>query len=340
MWQSFLASRPDQDAEASIPSNIPAAAICDLSNLALLKISGEDAEHFLQGQLTNDVTHLTDTHTHLSAYCTPKGRVLALFRAFRRDDAYMLQLPRDILAPVQKRLGMFILMAKVTLQDVSDELAHFGIIGADSIRLLESHFTTLPNEEKKVVHQEGLTLIQHPGATPRHQVIGPTEAVQQLWLALEGEASRVSAQTWLLLDIRAGIPTVDLNTQESFIPQMLNLDAIDGVSFTKGCYVGQEVVARMHYLGKQKRFMYCATVETDQTLQAGDQLYSPSSHSEQGAGTIVDLQRIDNGYELLVVLESKIAETNDVRVSENGPKLEIKNVPYPILDGDSQQGAE
>ena len=340
MWQTFLASRPGQGLEPDIPSDITAAAICDLSHLGLLRVSGEDAADFLQGQLTNDVTQLTDSHSHLSAYCTPKGRVLALFRALRRDDAFILQLPREILAPIQKRLGMFVLMAKVTLEDVSDELAHFGIIGTDSIQRLENHFATLPNEENTVVHQKDLTLIRHPGAIPRYQVIGPIETVQSLWLALEGETSRVSAQTWSLLDIRAGIPHVYLNTQESFIPQMLNLDAIDGVSFTKGCYVGQEVVARMHYLGKQKRFMYRATVETDQALQAGDRLFSPSSRSEQGAGTVVDLQHVNSGYELLVVLENDAAETNDVRVSENGPTLEIKNVPYPILDGDSQQGAE
>lgn len=334
-WQTFIEPYPvkalDTDALAD------RAAICDLSHLGLLKVSGKDAEPFLQGQLTNDVKQLIEGHSHLSAYCTAKGRMLAIFRAFRCDDAFYLQTNAEIIDPVQKRLQMFILMAKVKLENVSDQLPHFGLMGDAATALLQAHFPALSTAENSFIHNDEITLIRHPGATARYQIIAPLEALKTLWSQVADEADVVNPQSWALFDIRAGIPNLYPATQEAFIPQMTNLHLIDGVSFTKGCYVGQEIIARMHYLGKQKRHMVPASVTAEQPPKAGDPLFSPGSHSGQGAGVVVDAQPVGDQYELLIVVEDESAANNDLQLAENGPKLEIGQPPYPLSDTTSTE---
>jgi hypothetical protein len=144
-----------------------------------------------------------------------------------------------------------------------------------------------------------------------------------------GEATPVGPEYWALLDIRAGIPSVHAETSDAFVPQMANMQLIDGVSFTKGCYTGQEVVARMQYLGKLKRRMYLAEVTAPEPPLPGDGLYSPSSRSEQSAGRVVDACAVGGDrYELLVVVEVGAAEGGEVSLGEGGPTLALREPPY------------
>jgi len=322
-WQTFIEAYPVVTATGR-------STLTDLSHFSLLKFSGRDSEQFLQGQLTNDLKLLTEEQSHLTGYCSAKGRLLAIFRAFRHSDAYYLQAPTEIIESLQKRLQMFIMISEVKLEAVSDQLPSFGLMGDAATAQLQAHFSKLPEEADSVIHDGDTTLIRHPGNLPRYQIIAPIEQLKSLWDKLESEADVVNESAWSQADIMEGIPSIYQSTQETFVPQMVNLHLIGGVSFTKGCYVGQEVVARMQYLGKQKRNMYLATLSADKAPQAGDSLFSPSNQSSQGAGTIVDSAGTAGQYQLLIVIQNELADKNDVQLSENGPKLEIKPLPYEL----------
>lgn len=301
----------------------------DLSQLGLIAVSGADASDFLQGQLTNDVRELSETHTQLSSQCSPKGRMLSLCRVLRMDDDLYLQLPRERVQPVLQRLRMFVLRARATLEDASDRLITIGLAGSCATALLGGHFRSLPDAENDLTREGDLLVIRMPGPAPRFQIIGPEPAMEVIWDALAAKATLTAPDFWGLLDIRAGIPSVHDATVDAFVPQMANMQLIDGVSFTKGCYSGQEVVARMQYLGKLKRRMYLAEVQTHAAPMPGHELYAAHSTSEQAAGRVVDARlNAAGGCELLAVIEIPAAEGGEVRLSAEGPVLTLKDPPY------------
>ncbi len=322
-WQEFISAQALDDGP------LPDCALADLSHIGLIRVSGEDMRDFLQGQLTNDITKVDATHSQLSAYCSPKGRMLASFRILERDGDLLLMIPGERLAATLQRLRMFVLRSRVTLEDVSDRLARIELAGDCAADLLP---IDPPAEDNGVRTLDGYTVIRVPGDRPRFQVIGEPEAMQALWEEARDSARPVSATAWALLDIRAGIPTVYEATVEAFVPQMANLQAVDGVSFTKGCYTGQEIVARMQYLGKLKRRMYRVQVDTDHPPAPGEGLFSPHSASGQGTGRIVSsAPSPEGGYEALAVIEIAAAEAGDVRLgAEDGPRLRFLDLPYTL----------
>ncbi len=332
-WQSFLQS---QGAEIQADGALfpePATADCnlfDLSHLGLIAVQGEDAESFLQGQISNDVRELTENHSHLASHCSAKGRMIASFRAFRRAGVIYLQLPEENLAPLLKRLSLYKLRAKVELSDADAELARIGLAGDAAAELLGAHASSLPVSENDVTHHQQLTCIRLPGTIDRFEILGPPALVSELWKTLhKGGAEPANRDRWALQDIRAGLPTVYGSTVEAFVPQMANMQLIDGVSFTKGCYTGQEVVARMQYLGKLKRRMYRASVQAATPPLPGDELTSGSSSSGQGAGRVVDARPSGEGrYELLAVVEISAVEEGGVRLGDTGPELTFLDLPY------------
>ncbi len=334
-WQEFLATQSATIGEGGVvrfskAEDFPECALFDLSHLGLIEIKGDDAEIFLQGQTTNDVKKLTSQQSQLSSICTPKGRMLANFRLLMDDDAYLLQLPTSTHGAIMKRLSMYIMMSKVVISDASDRLVRMGVAGDCATSLLEKYFSTLPANSGEVVQESGSTLIRHPGAPARFEIIGKAERIIDLWSALVSAATPADADLWSLYDLRAGIPTIYRETEEAFIPQMTNMDLVDGVSFTKGCYTGQEVVARLKYLGKLKRRMYLAHVDNDQCPLPGDELFSSSSTSGKGAGKVVDARPSpDGGYELLAEMEISGHEENDMHLeSEEGSRLAFRELPY------------
>lgn len=325
-WSDFIASRPVGNTPA------PDCALVDLSHLGLIRVRGTDAATFLQGQLTSDVRLVTDDRAQPSAWCSPKGRMLASFLVFRHAGDLHLQTPRERVAPLLKRLRMFVLRAKVELADASDELVRIGIAGDCAAAILGD---PLPADPLAVVQREGITLVRLPGDRPRLEALGPAAAVKAAWERAETRAAVAGPDFWALLDIRAGLPTVYDQTAEAFVPQMANLQLVDGVSFTKGCYTGQEVVARMQYLGKLKRRMYLARLACDRVPQPGEELYATGSESGQGAGKVVDARRSPaGGVEALVVVETGSAEDGEVRLGgPDGPPLAFSPLPY-ALPGD------
>jgi folate-binding protein YgfZ len=309
--------------------------LCDLSHFALIRASGEDSINFLQGQLSNDVRRISETQHQLSSLNSPKGRMLAILRLFRHDDAIVLRLPQSLLEPTLKRLRMFVLMSKVTLEDAGEEIMRFGLAGPRAEALLSEQLGGVPETIDSAVSSKGITALRVAGPHPRFELYGSIERMQPLWRALADNARPVGTECWTLLDIHAGLPNIYPQTTEAFVPQMVNLQRINGVSFKKGCYTGQEIVARMQYLGNLKRRMYLAHVENDTLPQPGDVLSSPQSASGQGAGKVVSAAvSSKGGIDLLCVIEIAAAESGEIYLGEGTDyKLSLQSPPYGF-DGD------
>lgn len=309
----------------------------DLSHLGLIGVQGEEAATFLQGQFTGDVRQVNEQHSQLSAYCSPKGRMLASFRLFARGEAYYLSLPRPLLEPTLKRLRMFVLRAKATLEDASDSLVRLGFSGPKAEAQLRDYLGTVPENIDDVVQAKDLTVIRVPGPHQRYEIHGEVEPMKKLWTVLDVRAAPVGRGPWELLDIRAALPVVYEQTADAFVPQMTNLQLLGGVNFKKGCYTGQEVVARMQYLGKLKRRMYRARVEAPERPQPGDGLFAADSGG-QSAGKVVNAQPSpDGGYELLAVVEISSRDQHQLHLgSAGGPVLEFLDLPY-AFSSDSEE---
>jgi len=308
--------------------------LCDLSHQGLISVDGEDATDFLQGQLTNDVRDVSEQHSQLSAYCTHKGRMLANFRIFKRENSFYLRLPLSLLEPTLKRISMFILMSKVSIKNSSNALVRFGLSGPTADEHLSSLISELPKEVDDTIQIDGYTVIKCPGLQARYEIYGELTPMQKLWSNLDVHAAPVGAAAWEMLDIQAGIPTIYPETTESFVPHMANMQAINGVSFQKGCYTGQEVVARMQYLGKLKRRMFRINVDTDDIVKSGDKLFNANSSSAQGAGQIVSAQQDpDGGYSALAVINIPDTESGQLQLhDENGPSITVSDLPYTIKE--------
>ncbi len=306
----------------------------DLSHYGLISAHGEDAGTFLQGQFTNDIRKVTNEHSQLTGLCNPKGRLLATFRALQRGDSYYLCLPGTMLEDVIKRLRMFVLRSKVTLEDVSDTFVHLGVSGDDAEQELRKFAGELPETVNAVVQAGDHTIIRVPGIHPSYEIFTSVDDARQLWDRLNVQSAPIGANAWQLLDIQAGIPVISPQTREAFVPQMTNLQLIDGVSFKKGCYTGQEIVARMQYLGKLKRRMYRARVENAPPLTGEEEIFV-AGKAQQSVGRLVSVApHPDGGYAMLAVLQIASAEgDNELHLGAvDGPLLELETLPYPFAE--------
>jgi len=342
LWKSMLAGHGATFSQDGSPprfaeprDEIRAAAtrdvVVDLSGFALIRVSGADAQAFLQGQLSNDVRAVDAVRSQLSSYNTPKGRMLAILRLVRRGDDYLLQLPQDLADAVLKRLRMFVLRSKVLLEQSDGELACFGLCGPGVAARATPLLGELPVAPDGCTARDDVTILALPGPATRLQVVAPVKKAVALWQALATHCQPVGMAAWRWLDIEAGIPNIFPGTVEEFVPQMTNLELVGGVSFKKGCYPGQEIVARMQYLGQLKQRMYRAVVDTDNCPRPGERLFTPE-HGEQAAGTVVDAQPAPNGgCDLLGVI--RLPDTDGAAVhlgSLSGPKLGFRPLPYAI----------
>lgn len=303
--------------------------VCGLSSLALIRFTGADARAFLQNQLTCDVEALTPEMSTYGSYCTPKGRILATFLLWRSGDDYFMQLPIALREPVQKRLSMFILRSKVKADDASGDWALLGISGRSAATVTRIISGKTPAAIHGVIQAKDVTVIRLPGE--RFELVVAAAAAQSVKELLAHRAEVTEPRHWDWLDIHAGVPTVTLATQEQFVPQMANLDLIGGVSFTKGCYPGQEIVARMHYRGTLKQRMYLANITDGEPPQPGDKLYAPETGT-QSCGMIVNAAPApQGGYDALAVMQIAAAERGDVHLgAPEGPALALRPLPYKV----------
>lgn len=341
-WQAFLQhggaefddgrvcnfGNPDREIRMVLGGNI----ICDLSHYALLSITGEDAQTFLHSQFINDIQAIDETGSQLNGYCNPKGRMLANFRVFKRNDAIHLRLPAGLAETVMKRLTMYKLRSKVDIEDVSDSYVRIGLSGKTADTQLAAFIDEIPEKIDDVCHCNNLTVIRIPGLTPSYELYSDEATMQDIWTKLDVDSAPVGQECWELIEILAGMPHVTTATSEAFVPQMLNYQAINGLSFKKGCYPGQEIVARMHYLGKLKKRMYLAYIEADTAPKINQELVSNKKETGSKTGNIVNVaQHPDSKYIVLAVIQISDAESTTIRLGDiKGPKLDIIDLPYDV----------
>ena len=284
------------DSAKEAAAALAGTVVAPLTHLALVRASGDDVDTFLQGQLSNDLRQLTRERAQLSSFNSPKGRMLAVLHLVRTPDAVLLELPRAILEPVLKRLSMYVLRARVKLAEANDLVA-IGIAGAGAPQALEALALPAPAAPLACAWAGELGVVRRLGSTPRYAVLAPASRATQLWQRLREAAVPVGTQAWKLLDIEAGVPAVYAETQDHFVPQMCNLDALGGISFDKGCYTGQEVVARVHYRGAVKRHM-SKVLSLQATLAPGAAFALPDGRT----GEVVDSAPHPNGGTVALVV--------------------------------------
>lgn len=309
-----------------------ATVVCDLSHYALWEIAGADAADFLQGQLTNDIRQLQSERSQLSAYCDHKGRVLALFRLWPWQDGFRATLPAEIAEETIKRLRMFVLRSQVEIRDKSDETVGIGLAGPRAMELIEREIGPAPGKPNQYRDHDATRVTRLPGEHPRYEIHVPVAAAIALWKALGADATAVGAPCWDLLTVRAVQPEVLSATRSLFTPQMLNLEVLDGVSFNKGCYTGQEVVARTQFLGTIKRRMFPGTVKDGDLPAPGTELIGAESGSGQAAGRIVlSAPSPEGGYEVLSMAQISARDQGPMHL-QGAPEavVELGNTPYSL----------
>lgn len=248
-----------------------------LSQAGVLLVEGVDAQSLLQNLLTNDVSALALNQSHLTGLCNPKGRLLAIFLLIRRSNGYQLVLPKSMIGGLQQRLSMYILRSKVTITDISDNTTCLGLI------------PSLNEELDFLVTQE---LTPYPSNSPRFLSITSNDKITDIENKLSSEKWQAGSEAnWELREIEDGLPMIFPDTKEKFTTQQVNLDLVNGVSFKKGCYPGQEIVARLHYLGSPSRRMFQAEAVTVDTANIGDEITTDNGDI---AGHVVRFQSLNN----------------------------------------------
>ena len=300
-----------------------------LGELGVIAATGDDAARFLHGQLSSDIEHLGADRLALAGYCTPKGRLLATFRLWRDGSTIRLLLPRELLPGVLKRLSMFVLRAKARLSEESNAWTAHTVFGSGATAMLQQHFGVVPATAGESMQFGPWRLARLHGSArvaDRFLLIGP--ANEALPAALRGaQAVDVGAFWWSEID--AGVPTIFAATQERFVPQMINFEVIGGVNFTKGCYPGQEVVARSQYRGKLRRRMFAA--HGDRAAAAGADVFA--AREGEPVGTVVMCATApQSGFDLLLECTQEQAEGRLCLQGPGGPALELRALPYAIVD--------
>ena len=263
-----------------------------LTQLGLIEARGADASAFLQGQLSNDVRRLGPQQAQLSSYNSPKGRMLAVLHLLRvSDDAFLLELHASLLESTLMRLKMYVLRSKVTLAAASDR-ALLGLAGPEAAALLAELGLPVPQAPLACAWNADACVMRRIGAHPRFSVLAPGTRIAQWRERLAVSTAPGTEDDWKRLDIEAGVPTIYPQTQDRFVAQMCNLDALGGISFDKGCYTGQEIIARVHYRGAVKRHM------TPQRLDSG----APAPGTRLDAGEVVDAVAHPGGGSLALVV--------------------------------------
>ena len=358
-WHSFLIRRG-----ATIAADVvqhfgdPAAernaaaqntVVCDLGQFGMLRVSGEEAQPFLQNLLSNDIRETGSRQAQFSSFNNAKGRMLATLLVWRAGDDNLLQLPRALCEPIRKKLSMYVLRAKVKISDASDEIVSLGLSGEKAQDIVLEKFGALPDLPL------GITGTAQASATrvsaTLFQINTTASHAAALWPELSRHARPVGSACWDWLNIRSGIPVILPQTQEKLVAQMVNLELIGGVSFNKGCYPGQEIVARMQYLGKLKRRMYLAHLDYQahpdypahpgsiaqpdigDAPQAGDELFSADMEG-QSCGMIVNaVPAPGSGYDVLASVQLSSHEKHTVHwKSLQGAALRFLPPPYPLPD--------
>lgn len=314
-WQSILGTLP----QSPLPLSLPTLALMPLTELGLVRLAGVEAQKFLQGQVTTDLTVLAKNQASLAAQCDPKGKMLGLFTLLWQQDDILLIQARDAIASQLPSMAKFAVFNKVTLSDASDELLMLGVSGNSASDALQGAGLPLPAAPLEVSPLEGGFVLNK--GSHGYLVALPVEAMKALIGKLPDAWFEPSA--WQGLEVLAGQPWLPAALQGEYIPQQLNLDNLGGISFEKGCYIGQEVVARMHFRGGNKRALWQLAGNADQAPKAGDELELKLGENYRRGGVVVAAYRFAEGELRVLAVAS-----NDL---EPDSAFRLKDTPESAL---------
>ena len=297
----------------------PLNGIAPLSHLGVIRVEGDDAAKFLHGQLTQDFALLGMDQARLAAFLSAKGRMQASFIGFKRSATEVLLVcSRDLLPPTLKRLSMFVLRAKAKLTDATHDFALFGLAGEAVPGGSQPAWTKTDLGATSIVHL-------HPAdGQPRALWVAPASEPAPAGPALD-------AALWQWSEVKSGVPTLTTPVVEAFVPQMLNYESVGGVNFKKGCYPGQEVVARSQFRGTLKRRAYIAHAAAE--VAVGAEVFN-TTDLEQPCGTVVQVAAAPGGgFDTIVSLQISATQEGSLQVgADNGAALALLPLPYPLLE--------
>ena len=345
-WIEFLKSQgakiDEEQSQLKFPDTFSATTatsdkptLVPLLDQALLKVEGPDAEKFLQGQLSCDLTQVSPTTSLLGSNCTPKGNVISAFRLIRStDEQIFMRMPKTIKEPALANLGKYIVFSKAELTDASDMYTGLGIQGAGSESLIKNTFGVLPVNTDDQIISNDVVIIRVPGLSPRFELWIPQSNAADVWKKLSTETHLGGTDLWRLAEIQAGLVQLDLESVEIYLPQMLNLQALEGISFSKGCYTGQEVIARLQHRGKLKKYLVRGWVDSTLQPESGMSLHSPSRRNVGKVLSSAPATKLDSdipGYEIQAVISKSAADGNLLHLgTQEGPQIELLPLPYEI----------
>ena len=273
--------------------------IVELNTYGVVKISGPDAKKFLQGQLTCHLDEVTPESTRLCAHCNPQGRIISFSRILEWDNAYYLQMERNMAPIAIHALKKYAVFFKVEITNVSDELTAIGYQPL-TINNLSAYLPTLPNETNDSIAHQDFIVVKIQSQYPRYLIMGKNIAIQSLLKTPDLPIHLKSYENWKFQDIHVGLPTIYPETSGKFLPHEIGLQHLNAFSLSKGCYTGQEIIARMHYRGKLKTKVYRAAIRYNEAPMPGSDIYSIQPTGKMQSGSLIDISQ--EGYHNYVAL--------------------------------------
>ncbi|MEM0654234.1 tRNA-modifying protein YgfZ [Klebsiella huaxiensis] len=304
-----------------------------LDDWALATITGADGEKYLQGQITADISQLTNEQHLLAAHCDAKGKMWSNLRVFRRNEGFAWIERRSLRDAQLTELKKYAVFSKVTIA-ADDELVLLGVAGFQARAALAPLFSELPNADKQVVSEGSTSLLWFEHPAERFLLVTDETTATLVTEALRGEAQLNNSQQWLALNIEAGLPVIDSANSAQFIPQATNLQALGGISFKKGCYTGQEMVARAKFRGANKRALWSLAGKASRVPEAGEDLELKMGENWRRTGTVLAAVQLDDGRLLVQVVMNNDMEPDSVfRVRDDAGSLSIEPLPYSLEEG-------
>ncbi|WP_296240701.1 tRNA-modifying protein YgfZ [uncultured Enterobacter sp.] len=301
-----------------------------LDDWALATLTGADAEKYLQGQVTADVAQMTEHQHLLAAHCDPKGKMWSNLRLFRRQDGFALIERRSLRDAQLTELKKYAVFSKVTIAP-DDEHVLLGVAGFQARAALKNLFSELPDAEKQVVSEGETSILWFEHPAERFLLVTDVATAERVTEALRGEAQLNNSQQWLALNIEAGLPVIDAVNSAQFIPQATNIQALGGISFKKGCYTGQEMVARAKFRGANKRALWTLAGRASRVPEAGEDLELKMGENWRRTGTVLAAVQLDDGRLLVQVVMNNDMEADSVfRVRDDANTLSIEPLPYSL----------
>jgi folate-binding protein YgfZ len=316
--------------EQSLPSlaQLPENYLIELSHFSAVSLHGEEQSKYLQGQVTCDVNTLAQDKLLYGAHCNAKGKVFSCFRLLDRNDEHLLFQPKSTISASLAELKKFGVFAKVEIKQ-TEELGFYALAGTSAAELLRKKFQQVPDSLSPVIQVDNTTLVYLAGSIDRYILIDDNSAIEQIISSFSLPV--YTSKVWDLLEINQGIPLLSTAEIEQYVPQMLNMQAINGISFTKGCYLGQETVARMQYLGKNKKALFLLTGELD-SISADDIIEKQLGENWRKAGDITNIYHADNKKAYIqAILANDLEEKTNLRIKgQESSSISIEALPYSL----------